>query len=334
MKRKTKSVFPTAKKIIILGGGPNRIGQGIEFDYCCVHASFTLREEGIESIMVNSNPETVSTDYDTSDKLYFEPLTQEDVLHILETGKAQRGDRPVRRPDAPEPGRGRWQRPGRRSSGPRRDSIDRAEDRERFQAVLQKLDLNQPENGTAMTTVERPGEWPPGSVIRWWSGLPMSWAAGPWRSSMTSRRSRSSPTWPRRPRPEHPILIDKFLEDAIEIDVDAISDGRTHDLRDHGAYRRGRDPFRGQRLRPAPYTLSPAQIAPDQGTTPMPWPQNLDVCGLMNIQYAIKDERSVRPGGQPPGLPDHPLCQQGHRHSPGQARHQDHAGADPGGARD
>jgi carbamoyl-phosphate synthase large subunit len=120
---------------MILGGGPNRIGQGIEFDYCCVHASFALREEGVESIMVNSNPETVSTDYDTSDKLYFEPLTLEDVLHIVDTEKPDGGDRAVRRADPPEPGRGLLAA-GVPILGTRPDSIDRAEDRELFQTML------------------------------------------------------------------------------------------------------------------------------------------------------------------------------------------------------
>ncbi|MCP4720897.1 MAG: carbamoyl phosphate synthase large subunit, partial [Desulfobacteraceae bacterium] len=136
------------KKVIILGGGPNRIGQGIEFDYCCVHASFALREEGVESIMVNSNPETVSTDYDTSDKLYFEPLTQEDVLHIVEKEKPFGvivqfgGQTPLNLATD-------LQKAGVPIIGTSPESIDRAEDRDLFQAMLDKLGLRQPENGIA-----------------------------------------------------------------------------------------------------------------------------------------------------------------------------------------
>jgi carbamoyl-phosphate synthase large subunit len=139
--------------VVILGGGPNRIGQGIEFDYCCVHASYALREMGIESIMVNSNPETVSTDYDTSDRLYFEPLTREDVLAIIEQEKpegviVQFGGQTPLNLAVPLCAR------ACRSSGTSPDSIDRAEDRERFQALLKKLDLLQPNNGTAMSIEE------------------------------------------------------------------------------------------------------------------------------------------------------------------------------------
>ena len=132
---------------MILGGGPNRIGQGIEFDYCCCHASFTLRREGVQAIMVNSNPETVSTDYDTSDRLYFEPLTFEDVMHIVELERpdgviVQFGGQTPLNLAVP------LQRAGVPILGTSPDAIDRAEDRERFQALLRKLDLRQPANGT------------------------------------------------------------------------------------------------------------------------------------------------------------------------------------------
>ena len=143
----------TKPKVVILGGGPNRIGQGIEFDYCCVHASFALREEGYESIMVNSNPETVSTDYDTSDKLYFEPLTLEDVLHIVEGGEAEGvivqfgGQTPLNLARGLEAA-------GAPILGTSPDAIDRAEDRKRFQEIVNRLKLRQPDNGTAMDTEE------------------------------------------------------------------------------------------------------------------------------------------------------------------------------------
>ena len=145
---------PTEKpKVVILGGGPNRIGQGIEFDYCCVHASFSLREENHESIMVNSNPETVSTDYDTSDKLYFEPLTREDVLHILETEKpkgliVQFGGQTPLNLAVP------LEKAGAKILGTSPDAIDRAENRKRFQQLLRKLGLRQPDNATAFTIEE------------------------------------------------------------------------------------------------------------------------------------------------------------------------------------
>jgi carbamoyl-phosphate synthase large subunit len=143
----------TRKKVMILGGGPNRIGQGIEFDYCCVHASFALREMGVESIMVNSNPETVSTDYDTSDKLYFEPLTREDVLHIVEKEKpdgviVQFGGQTPLNLSTP------LYQEGVPILGTQPESIDRAEDRELFQAMLNKLNLMQPANGTALTIAD------------------------------------------------------------------------------------------------------------------------------------------------------------------------------------
>ena len=152
-KPKTRCVFSDRKKVIILGGGPNRIGQGIEFDYCCVQASFALREEGIESIMVNSNPETVSTDYDTSDKLYFEPLTKEDVLNIIETEKPLGvivqfgGQTPLNLTES-------LAKAGAPILGTSPHSIAVAEDRELFRAVLKKLGLKQPENNTAMSVEE------------------------------------------------------------------------------------------------------------------------------------------------------------------------------------
>ena len=146
------------EKIIILGGGPNRIGQGIEFDYCCVHAAYALNEAGFETIMVNCNPETVSTDYDTSDRLYFEPLTAEDVIALVRreqtNGTRARLHRAVRRPDAAETVAGAGTARASRSSAPRADAIDIAEDRERFQQLLHRLGLRQPENGIARSAEE------------------------------------------------------------------------------------------------------------------------------------------------------------------------------------
>ena len=187
------------KRIMILGGGPNRIGQGIEFDYCCCHASFALQELGIESIMVNSNPETVSTDYDTSDYLFFEPLTTEDVLNICDRMQPDGvivqfgGQTPLNLARGLEAA-------GVKIIGTSPDMIDVAEDRERFQAMLQKIRLRQPPNGTA-TDVERLATWPSGSATPCSCGPATCWAAGRWKSATTRRPSCA--TWTRRsmPRP-------------------------------------------------------------------------------------------------------------------------------------
>ena len=178
------------KKIMVLGGGPNRIGQGIEFDYCCVHAALALREDGYETIMVNCNPETVSTDYDTSDRLYFEPLTLEDVLEIVDVEKPIGvivqfgGQTPLKLARDLEAN-------GVPIIGTSPDMIDCAEDRERFQKMLHELGLKQPPNRTARTPRRTPSASPRRSAIRWWCGRPTCSAAAPWRSC-TSRRTSSA----------------------------------------------------------------------------------------------------------------------------------------------
>ena len=195
----------TRRKVMILGGGPNRIGQGIEFDYCCCHASFALREAGFATVMVNSNPETVSTDYDTSDRLYFEPLTLEDVLNVIEAEQPDGvivqfgGQTPLKLAlpllrwlESPE-GRAT----GTRLWGTSPESIDRAEDREQFEAILRRLDIRQPRNGLARSDAEAravAAAW----ATRWWCGPATCWAAGPWRWSSTRRSSTA--TWWRRCR--------------------------------------------------------------------------------------------------------------------------------------
>ncbi len=211
------------KKVVILGGGPNRIGQGIEFDYCCCHASFALQEMGVESIMVNSNPETVSTDYDTSDKLYFEPLTLEDVLHICENEKPDGvilsfgGQTPLKLANGLE-------KAGVPILGTAPDAIDRAEDRDRFSEMLNKLGLRQPPNGFAYTlseaeeVVERIG-YPclvRPSYVLGGRGMALVHDRDDLRDYLKKSENIS---------PEHPILIDRFLEEAVEIDVDGLSDG-------------------------------------------------------------------------------------------------------------
>jgi carbamoyl-phosphate synthase large subunit len=211
------------RKVMILGGGPNRIGQGIEFDYCCCHASFALREEGIESIMVNCNPETVSTDYDTSDRLYFEPLTLEDVLRIVEVERpegiiVQFGGQTPLRLALP------LQANGVPILGTSPDSIDLAEDRHRFGELLRGLDIPAPPWGTARSldeareVAERIG-YPvlvrPSYVL---GGRAMFIAHDEEALARTMRLAVEA-------SPEHPVLLDRFLEDAFEVDVDALSDG-------------------------------------------------------------------------------------------------------------
>ncbi|MEJ2201233.1 MAG: carbamoyl-phosphate synthase large subunit, partial [Desulfuromonadaceae bacterium] len=211
------------KKIMILGGGPNRIGQGIEFDYCCVHGVFALGEDGFETIMVNCNPETVSTDYDTSDRLYFEPLTLEDVLEIVEIEKPTGvivqfgGQTPLKLAVALE-------KAGVPIIGTSPDAIDRAEDRERFQLLLHKLGLKQPENGLARSfeEAERVAERISYPVV-----VRPSYVLGGRAMEIVYDldQLRNYMKYAVEASPEHPILIDKFLDAATEVDVDALCDG-------------------------------------------------------------------------------------------------------------
>jgi len=213
------------RKVIILGGGPNRIGQGIEFDYCCCHAAFALREIGIESIMVNCNPETVSTDYDTSDRLYFEPLTFEDVMSIVEKENpdgviVQFGGQTPLKLAVP------LEKAGVKTIGTSPDSIDRAEDRRRFNRLVKKLKLSQPASGTATTYLQT-------LKIANKLGYPLlirpSFVLGGRAMQIVhdEHELKACVEEAIEASGEHPILIDKFLNDAIELDVDAISDGKT-----------------------------------------------------------------------------------------------------------
>jgi carbamoyl-phosphate synthase large subunit len=282
-----ESRVSTMKKVMILGGGPNRIGQGIEFDYCCVHASFALREMGIESIMVNSNPETVSTDYDTSDKLYFEPLTREDVLNIIEREKPDGvivqfgGQTPlnlaVPLADAKVP-----------IVGTSPDSIDRAEDRKRFQQFLQKLDLKQPANGTARTMEEalaiaervgypvvvRPSYVLGGRAMR------IVYNEKGIREFMSSAIIVSS---------QHPVLIDKFLKDAIEVDVDAISDGENTIIGGIMEHIEEAGIHSGDSACVLPPHSLSAQMIQEIREASKAMAKELNVIGLMNVQFAVKD---------------------------------------------
>jgi carbamoyl-phosphate synthase large subunit len=275
-------------KIMILGGGPNRIGQGIEFDYCCVHAALALREDGYETIMVNSNPETVSTDYDTSDKLYFEPLTLEDVLNICDRERPQGvivqfgGQTPLNLALA-------LQRAGVPIIGTSPENIDRAEDRERFQAVLNKLRLRQPPNGTATSAEEavrvaqkigypvvvRP------SYVLGGRAMEIVYDAEDLEAFMDKAVEASA---------EHPVLIDKFLEDAIEIDVDAVADGSRcmvagimEHIEEAGVH------SGDSACAIPPFSLSDRQIKELKGQT-YALAAELEVKGLINIQYAVRGD--------------------------------------------
>ena len=275
------------KKVMILGGGPNRIGQGIEFDYCCVHASYALRQEGIESIMVNSNPETVSTDYDTSDKLYFEPLTKEDVLHIVETEKPMGvivqfgGQTPLNLSVG-------LHAAGVPILGTQPESIDRAEDRKLFQAMLNKLELIQPANGTALTveeavqvaeTISYPVVVRPSYVL---GGRAMKIVYDQDALENFTRLAIEA-------SPDHPVLIDKFVEDAFEFDVDAISDGHTTIIGGIMEHIEEAGVHSGD----SACVLPPVNIEPHfieqmtRATKAMA--KELNVVGLMNVQYALKD---------------------------------------------
>ena len=283
------------KKVMILGGGPNRIGQGIEFDYCCVHAAFALKEAGLESLMVNSNPETVSTDYDTSDKLFFEPLTLEDVLHIYEREKcwgaiAQFGGQtPLNLALG-------LQANGVNIIGTSPQSIERAEDREMFANMLHKLDIPQPPNGLATNEAEaleasaklsypvlvRP------SFVLGGRAMQIVYSDDELRQYMRTAVEAS---------PERPVLVDKFLEDAVEVDVDCIADVGLYDEPADATVVIGgmleHVEFAGVHSGDAAMVLPPHTLSSELMETMRRYTdamaRELKVTGLMNVQYAIKD---------------------------------------------
>jgi carbamoyl-phosphate synthase large subunit len=279
-------------KIIILGGGPNRIGQGIEFDYCCVHAAYALRDAGFETIMVNCNPETVSTDYDTSDRLYFEPLFAEDVVSLIRAEQAQGrllgcivqygGQTPLKLSQALEAA-------GIPILGTTADAIDIAEDRERFAVLLRKLGLRQPENGIARSAEQA-------TAIAERIGYPIiirpSYVLGGrameiiYETGGLARYMRDIT----RASAENPVLIDRYLNEASEVDVDCIADGQTvyvagvmEHIEEAGIH------SGDSACSIPPYSLSPAIVAELRVQTEA-MAKALGVVGLMNVQYAIQND--------------------------------------------
>ncbi len=278
------------RKVIILGGGPNRIGQGIEFDYCCVHAAYALREAGIETIMVNCNPETVSTDYDTSDRLYFEPLTAEDVIELARVEQRKGtllgvivqfgGQTPLKLAAALEEA----QIP---ILGTSPDAIDLAEDRERFQQLLKKLGLRQPENGTARTADEA-------EVIAERIGYPVvvrpSYVLGG-RAMEIVHEPQALRRYMRtavQVSGDNPVLIDSYLEDAIEVDVDALADGTDVHVAGIMEHIEEAGIHSGDSACALPPYSLPLQVIAEIRREAVSLAKGLNVIGLMNVQFAIK----------------------------------------------
>jgi carbamoyl-phosphate synthase large subunit len=280
---------PTARrKVVILGSGPNRIGQGIEFDYCCVHGAFALREAGVEAIMVNCNPETVSTDYDTSDRLYFEPLTLEDVLAIVDREQplgviVQFGGQTPLKLAVP------LQQAGVPILGTSPDAIDRAEDRQRFSALLTELGLNQAAGTTARSLEEA-------RLIAGQIGYPVlvrpSYVLGgrAMRIVYDEEDLRTFMSEAVRVAPEHPVLIDKFLDDAIEIDADAVGDGQrvvVGGIMEH-IEKAGIHSGDAACALP-PYSLGDDQVQALRAQT-RALGEALGVVGLINVQFAVRND--------------------------------------------
>ena len=286
--QENESIKSSQKKVIILGGGPNRIGQGIEFDYCCVHGVMALREEGFETIMINCNPETVSTDYDTTDKLYFEPLTLEDVLNICDQEQpdgiivAFGGQTPLKIAKALDEN-------GVKILGTSPEGIDLAEDRERFGALLRRNNIQHPKYGTAYTVNNA-------VLVAEQIGFPVlvrpSYVLGG-RAMEVCYSKESLREYMRKAvdvSPDHPVLIDRFLEDAFEYDVDCVCDGK--DVMIGGVMEHieeaGIHSGDSCCVLP-PYMISEKNLNEMINIT-IKLAKVLKVVGLMNIQYAMKDD--------------------------------------------
>ncbi|BAU40867.1 carbamoyl-phosphate synthase large subunit [Leptolyngbya sp. O-77] len=284
----------TRRKVMILGGGPNRIGQGIEFDYCCCHASFALRAEGFETIMVNSNPETVSTDYDTSDRLYFEPLTKEDVLNIIEAEQPAGiinqfgGQTPLKLALPLKTALPLCDSPETKIWGTSPDSIDTAEDREKFEKILRDLDIRQPANGIARSTAEA-------LDVAKKIGYPVvvrpSYVLGGRAMEIvySDQDLERYMTYAVLVEPDHPILVDQYLENAIEVDVDAIADA-TGQVVIGGIMEHIEQA--GIHSGDSACSIPTVTLGPDTLETIRTWTTKLakalNVVGLMNVQYAIQ----------------------------------------------
>ncbi|MBT4006847.1 MAG: carbamoyl-phosphate synthase large subunit [Rhodospirillales bacterium] len=278
-------------KVMILGGGPNRIGQGIEFDYCCVHAAYAMKDAGLESIMVNCNPETVSTDYDTSDRLYFEPLTEEDVLEIIRTEMASGnflgvivqfgGQTPLKLAKALEAA-------GVPILGTSQNAIDIAEDRDRFKQLLRRLKLRQPENGIATSTqgatriaarIGYPVLLRPSYVL---GGRAMEIIHDP----MDLERYM---TFAVQASGENPVLVDRYLQDAIEVDVDALADGKDVIITGIMEHIEEAGVHSGDSACSLPPRSLSKKVIKDISTQTEKLARALKVVGLMNIQFAVKN---------------------------------------------
>ncbi len=276
-----------ARKIMILGGGPNRIGQGIEFDYCCVHASFALREAGFETVMVNSNPETVSTDYDTSDRLYFEPLTLEDVLEIYRQEKCDGaivqygGQTPLNLATG-------LQEAGVKVIGTSPESIDLAEDREKFKQILDQLGLKQPQNETALEPEEAAEK---AARIGYPILLRPSFVLGGRGMFIVYDEEELSGVVQEAfaVAPGKPVLLDKFLEEAIELDVDCISDGETTVVGGMLQHIEFAGVHSGDAAMVLPPHDLPEEMIDEVRQASHDLAKAIGVIGLMNIQFAIKD---------------------------------------------
>jgi len=276
------------RKIMILGGGPNRIGQGIEFDYCCVHAAFALRELGFETIMVNSNPETVSTDYDTSDKLYFEPLTLEDVLNIYDQEKPEGvfvqfgGQTPLNLADG-------LKAAGVPILGTQPESIETAEDRQLFAAMLDKLGLRQTPSGSAINTDEA-------VAIATKIGYPVlvrpSFVLGGRAMELVYNEEdlRRYMTSAIEVTPDRPVLVDRFLEEAIEVDVDCISDGETTVIGAIMEHIEEAGIHSGDSACVIPTFSLPKKVLDEISAATKAMARELKVHGLMNVQFAVKGD--------------------------------------------